>query len=97
MNVIYDNQFGFRKNHSTSYAINYSIDKILKEIEKMKHIIGIFIDLSKAFDTIDHKKLLIKLEHYGIRRNCYKLLASYLSNRTQLTDFQRILSDMCPV
>ena len=97
MNVIYDNQFGFRKNHSTSYAINYSIDKILKEIEKMKHIIGIFIDLSKAFDAIDHKKLLIKLEHYGIRGNCYKLLASYLSNRTQLTDFQRILSDMCPV
>ena len=97
MNVIYDNQFGFRKNHSTSHAINYSIDKILKEIEKKKHIIGIFIDLSKAFDTIDHKKLLIKLEHYGIRGNCYKLLASYLSNRTQLTDFQRILSDMCPV
>ena len=98
MNVIYDNQFGFRKNRSTSHAINYSIDKILKEIEKKKHFIGIFIDLSKAFDTIDHKKLLIKLEHYGIRANCYKLLASYLSNRTQLTDFQRILSDiLCPV
>ena len=97
MNVIYENQFGFRKNHSTSHAINYSIDKILKEIEKKKHTIGIFIDLSKAFDIIDHKKLLIKLEHYGIRGNCYKLLASYLSNRTQLTDFQRILSDMCPV
>ena len=69
MNVIYDNQFGFRKNHSTSHAINYSIDKILKEIEKKKHFIGIFIDLSKAFDTIDHKKLLMKLEHYGIRGN----------------------------
>ena len=39
MNVIYDNQFGFRKNHSTSHAINYSIDKILKEIEKKKHTV----------------------------------------------------------
>ena len=48
MNVIYENQFGFRKNHSTSHAINYSIDKSLKEIEKKKHIIGIFINFSKA-------------------------------------------------
>ena len=63
MNVIYENQFGFRKNHSTSHAINYSIDKILKEIEKRRHVIGIFIDLGKTGDTIDHRKLLIKLEH----------------------------------
>ena len=67
MNVIYDNQFGFRKNHSTSHAINYSVNKILSEIEMKNHVVGIFIDLSKAFDTIDHQKLLAKLEHYGIR------------------------------
>ena len=63
VNVIYNMQFGFRKNHSTSHAINYSINKILGEVEKKRHVIGIFINLSKAFDTIDHKKLLIKLEH----------------------------------
>ena len=97
MNVIYENQFGFRKNHSTSHAINYSIDKILKEIEKKRHVIGIFIDLSKAFDTIDHGKLLIKLEHYGIRGTCHKLLISYLSSRTQFTDLQKTLSDTCSV
>ena len=89
MNVIYENQFGFRKNHSTSHAINYSTDKIRKEIEKKRHVIGIFIDLSKAFDTIDHGKLLIKLEHFGIRGTCHKLLVSYLSSRTQFTDFQK--------
>ena len=63
MNVIYDRQFGFRKSLSTTHAINYSINKILSEIETKNHVIGIFVDLSKAFDTIDHNKLLIKLEH----------------------------------
>ena len=97
MNVIYNMQFGFRKNHSTSHAINYSVNKILGEVERKRHVIGIFIDLSKAFDTIDHKKLLLKLEHYGIRGICHKLLASYLSSRTQFTDFQQTLSDTCEV
>ena len=97
MNVIYDKQFGFRKNHSTTHAINYSIDKILGEIEAKNHVIGIFVDLSKAFDTIDHQKLLTKLEHYGIRGICHDLLKSYLSNRKQYTNFQQTLSDECSV
>ena len=97
MNVIYDKQFGFRKNHSTSHAINYSVDKILKEIESKNHVIGVFIDLSKAFDTIDHKKLLAKLECYGIRGIPLDLLRSYLSNRAQFTDFQGTFSDRCYV
>ena len=97
MNVIYENQFGFRNNHSTSNAINYSINKILGEIEKKRHAIGIFIDLSKAFDTLDHNKLLIKLEHYGIRGICHKLMGNYLTNRMQYTDFQQCLSSSCPV
>ena len=69
----------------------------VNEVENKRHVIGIFIDLSKAFDTIDHKKLLIKLEHYGIRGNCHKLMASYLSCRTQYADFQQTLSNTCPV
>ena len=93
MNVIYDNQFGFRKNHSTSHAINYSVNKILNEIEMKNHVVGIFIDLSKAFDTIDHQKLLAKLEHYGIRGRCHKILKSYLSDRTQQTKFQDTISN----
>ena len=97
MNLIYDRQFGFRTRHSTCHAINYSVNKILSEIEKKHHVLGIFIDLSKAFDTIDHSKLLEKLQHYGIRGNAHNLLSSYLSNRDQLTNFQKTLSEKCQV
>ena len=97
MNVIYAKQFGFRKYHSTSHAINYSVNHILNEIEKKNHIIGAFIDLSKAFDTIDHQKLLTKLEHYGIRGNCHKLIESYLTSRYQQTNFQNTLSEPCKI
>ena len=96
-NVIHSKQFGFRKNHSTGHAINYSVDKIINELQKRNHIIGIFIDLSKAFDTIDHEKLIVKLEHYGIRGNCLELLKSYLSNRQQYTDFNGTKSDFCKI
>ena len=81
-----DKQFGFRKGHSTSHALHYSIDHITEAIKHKKHVIGIFIDLSKAFDTIDHDILLKKLDHYGVRGNVNKLLQSYLGNRVQYTD-----------
>ena len=95
--VIYDKQFGFRRNHSTAHAINYSINKIIRNLEAKKHVIGIFIDLSKAFDTIDHNKLLIKLEHYGIRGTSHDLLRNYMLNRVQYTDFQNTFSDQCSI
>ena len=60
-NLIFSKQFGFRKRHSTSHALNYSVDQLTKSIASGQHTIGIFIDLSKAFDTIiDHQKLLVK-------------------------------------
>ena len=80
---MHDRQFGFRKQHSTSHALNYSIDKIKQSIEKGDHVLGILIDLSKAFDTIDHKILINKLNHYGVRGNTLSLIESYLSNRKQ--------------
>ena len=92
-NVLYEKQFGFRKNHSTSHAINYSIKHIADKIEQKKHVIGIFLDLSKAFDTICHSKLLTKLENLGIRGNCLKLLKNYLLNRKQITKLNNVKSD----
>ena len=85
-NILFDNQYGFRKSHSTSHAVNHSITHVTTELSKNKHVLGIFIDLSKAFDTIDHDTLVKKLDHYGIRGEANNLLKSYLSNRTQYTE-----------
>ena len=92
-NTIYENQYGFRKNHSTSHAVNLSVKQIIDQIEKKRHVIGIFIDLSKAFDTISHEKLIYKLNFYGLRGLSLKLIKSYLSGRTQTTKFQSENSD----
>ena len=83
-NILYDNQYGFRKSHFCSHALNYSVPEIQKYLENDKHVIGIYIDLSKAFHTIEHTKLLQKLNIYGIRVNVHALLKSYLSNTNRL-------------
>ena len=88
------NQFGFRKSHSTSHAINHSIGVITEQIEKQKHFIGIFIDLSKAFDTINHDILLAKLSNYGIRGIILQLIESYLKSRKQVTNFNGDKSEL---
>ena len=62
-------------------------------IDSNKHVLGIFIDLSKAFDTLDHKILLQKLEHYGIRGYAKRLLNSYLTDRCQYTTIADERSD----
>ena len=85
-NILNKNQFGFRKSHSTSHAVNYSTKIIGDCLKRRSHVLGIFIDLSKAFDTIDHSSLLVKLNRYGIRGNAHSLLKSYLSNRVQYTE-----------
>ena len=88
------NQFGFRKSHSTSHAINHIIGVITEQIDKRKHVIGIFIDLSKAFDTINHDILLAKFFNYGIRGIILQLIESYLKSRKQVTNFNGDKSEL---
>ena len=95
--IISKTQFGFRQSHSTSHAVNYSVDLISKHLKSKHHVLGIFIDLSKAFDTIDHSTLLVKLERYGIRGVANDLIKSYLTNRFQYTDVVGEKSDLLPI
>ena len=65
-NILYKNQYGFRKAHTTYMALIVMMDKLSQAIENMDHVIGVFLDFSKAFDTVNHEILLEKLYHYGV-------------------------------
>ena len=92
--ILSDNQFGFRKHHSTEYALTLLYDKISSAIDNNELTIGIFIDLSKAFDTVNHQILLDKLSHYGIREVAFNWFVSYLSNRHQFIQFNDTSSSL---
>jgi len=82
-NILFENQFGFRKNNSTTFALLEITERIKETIDKHNYGCGIFIDLRKAFDTVNHSILLTKLKHYGIRDTSFNWFNSYLSNRKQ--------------
>ena len=65
--ILLNNQVGFRKHHSAYMALMILLDKIVKALENDDNVIGIYLDFSKAFDTVDHGTLLLKLEHNGVR------------------------------
>ena len=81
--IIYPNQFGFRAGCSTTHSLISITETINKTIEQKKFGCGVFIDLKKAFDTVNHNILLQKLEHYGIRENALLWFKSYLTDRKQ--------------
>ena len=85
-------QFGFRKKFSTDFAIAKLLDKVINSLSKKDHIIALFMDLSKAFDTIDHNILLHKLYNYGIRGIVWSWIKSYLSNRQQYVSIDDVNS-----
>ena len=70
------------------------MDKLIASLERTKFVIGIFLDISKAFDTVDHAILLQKLCHHGIRGNALKWFTSYLSNRRQYVTYNGVASAM---
>ena len=92
--MLFQFQFGFREGHSTTLALTEIIDNIKNSIDNNQYTIGIFLDLCKAFDTVDHSILLQKLKYYGIRGNAHSLLSSYLTGRTQFTLINNVKSDL---
>lgn len=81
--ILYDKQFGFRKSYSTQMALLLLTDRITNAIEHGEFCMGVFLDFSKAFDTVNHSILLQKLNYYGIRGVANDWVRSYLHNRSQ--------------
>ena len=84
-NILHSSQFGFRTNSSTEMALSQIIEEITDKFQNGEFTCSIFLDLAKAFDTVDHGVLMNKLRQYGVRGIPAKLLKNYLSNRTQQT------------
>ena len=82
-NCLSELQFGFRSKHSTSHALISITEKIREALDTGHFACGIFIDLQKAFDTMDHNILVSKLEYYGVRGTVKNWFSSYLHGRKQ--------------
>ena len=76
--ILYSKQYGFQKSHSTEHAIIQHTDQINSSFENNYFTLGVFIDLSKVFDTVDHHILVFKLENYGINGNNLRWFQSTL-------------------
>ena len=92
-NILYKYQFGFRKGHSTEQAILEITDNLKANIDKKLITCGLFLDFSKAFDTVNHQILLSKLHAYGIRGTPLKWFTDYLQNRQQYVQIKNVSSE----
>ena len=90
--ILYLYQYGFRKNYSTCLALVDIVDKIKNALDQ--NVMGIFLDITKAFDSINHGILYSKLAHYGFRGHSLDFIRSYPTNRKQFTWAQGISSEI---
>ena len=90
--LIYKLQFGFRKKYSTNHALLSIVEKIRHNLDKGNFACGVFVDLEKAFDTVNHNILLSKLEHCGIRGRENQWVKSFLTNRDQFVNLNNCTS-----
>ena len=86
--ILFNEQFGFQAGHSTEHALLELIDQICDSFNDKNYFLGTFIDLSKAFDAVDHSILVKKLEHYGIKGRSLSWFQNYLSNRQQYIEYK---------
>ena len=93
-NLLYCNQFGFRSNHSPNLALILLMDKISGALERGDYVLGLFLDFSKAFDTVDHDILFSKLSAYGVNGTSLDWFKSYLFQRKQFVEYNGAKSDM---
>ena len=93
-NILSPQQYGFRSNHSTELAALNLVDELTYKLDRGIIPLNIYMDLSKAFDTLIHEILISKLKHYGVRGEAIDLIRSYLYQRQQLVEFNGCLSDM---
>ena len=96
-NLIYSLQFDFRQKYSTTHALINLTESVRQTLDEGNFCCGIFVDLQKAFDTVDHKILLYKLEYYEIRGVCNDWLKPYLSDCKQFVSISGYNSDLMPV
>lgn len=90
-------QYGYKKNSSTELAALELIDRVIEQLNKHETPINLYLDLSKAFDSIDHAILLSKLRRYGVNNLSLRLIDSYLKNRYQYVQINENCSDMLPI
>ena len=95
--LLFSHQFGFRNRYSTNHALTSLTEKIRKAFDEDTFACGVFIDLQKAFDTVDHGILLSKLNHYVVRGASYQRFKSYLTGRQQFTTIAHLKSDLCNI
>ena len=91
--LLFEYQFGFRKYFSSYMALMILVDKLSHYLENGDYVIGIFLDFSKAFDTVNHSILLEKMYYYGIRGPALQWFSSYLSGRTQFVSYNGVQSN----
>ena len=87
--ILYEKQFGFQKNHSTDYPVATLADEILKGFDSNLYTLGVFIDLSKDFDTVNHEILLDKMSLHGIKGVNLNWFRSYLVKRKQGVSYEK--------
>ena len=90
-NILINNQFAYRKGKSTEIAIIEYVKKVIESLNENKYVISVFLDLTRAFDCVNHEILLAKLKHYGLTGQALNWFRTYLTDRKQFVSFVSIV------